>query len=275
LFPLFNHIQAKSNRNISFMLVKPTPTERHKAILHLLKQQGSVRVAELGGELGVSEITIRRDLEYLEQEHLLERTHGGAVLSRQLRSEPQYTAKYQEKIQEKRQIGAAAAALVEPRETIFIGSGSTTLQIFRPLFGKQVRIITSNAGAVEECQGSDIELILTGGYYREQSHSYTGPLALQAINKFFANKCFIGVDGISLQVGLTTPSLEEAEVHQAMIRQTHGQVVVTADSSKMGVVANCLTAPLDKVDILVVNDSFDEGCREDLEDLNIQIILAV
>jgi DeoR/GlpR family transcriptional regulator of sugar metabolism len=253
---------------------KLTPTERHQAILNLLQEQGSVRVVELGEGLGVSEITIRRDLEFLEQEHRVERTHGGAILSRRLRSEPQYTAKYQEHIKEKRQIGAAAAALVEPKETIFIGSGSTTLQIFRELIGKQARVITTNASAVEECRGTDIELILTGGYYREQSHSFTGPLALQTIQRFYANKCFIGVDGISLHAGLTTPILEEAEMAQAMIRNTHGMVVVAADASKMGVVANCLTAPLDKVDVLVVDGAFDEGYRPDLEELGIQVVVA-
>lgn len=256
------------------MTVRRTPTERQIAILNLLQQKGSVRVVELGEILGVSEITVRRDLELLEQEHFLERTHGGAILSRRLRSEPQYTAKYQEQIKEKRQIGAAAAALVEPRETIFIGSGSTTLQIFRQLYGKKVRIITSNAGAVPECQASDIELILTGGNYREQSHSFTGPLALQSLQKFYASKCFIGVDGVSLQYGLTTPNLEEAEVAHNMIERTHGQVIIVADASKMGVVADCLTAPLDKMDILVVDSAFDEGYRQDLEDLGIRIIIA-
>jgi DeoR/GlpR family transcriptional regulator of sugar metabolism len=257
------------------MTIRLSPIERQQAILSLLQTKGSVRVNELGEDLGVSEITIRRDLELLEQEHLLERTHGGAILSRRLRSEPLYTAKYQERRKEKSQIGAAAAALVEPKETIFIGSGSTTLQIFRHLHGKLVRVITTNAGAVQECQGTDIELIVTGGSYREQSHSYTGPLALAAIKRFYADKCFIGVDGISLQYGLTTPNLEEAEVAQALIRSTHGQVVTAADASKLGVVANCQSAPLDKMDILVVDSSFDECYRPDLEDLGVKVIVAL
>ena len=242
--------------------------------MNLLAQQGSVRVIELGEILEVSEITIRRDLEILENEHLLERTHGGAILSHRMRSEPQYAAKHHVHAKEKSQIGAAAAAQVEPRETIFIGSGSTTLQIFNKLIGKKARIITSNAGAVTECQSSDIDLILTGGTYREQSHSFTGSLALYTIQKFYAHKCFIGVDGISLQYGLTTPILEEAEVCRTMIDNTHGQVVVVADSSKMGVVADCLTAPLNKMDVLVTDSAFDEDYRQELEVLGIQIIIA-
>jgi DeoR/GlpR family transcriptional regulator of sugar metabolism len=256
------------------MALKFTPIERHEKILNLLKEKGSARVVELGESLGVSEITIRRDLEVLERAHFLERTHGGAILSRRLSLEPQYSAKYHEHIKEKRQIGAVAAELVEPKETIFIGSGSTTLQIFGQLFGKKVRVITSNAGAVGECQSSDIELILTGGNYREQSHSFTGPLALHSIKRFYANKCFIGVDGVSLQYGLTTPNLEEAEIAQAIINNTHGQVIVVADASKMGVVADCLSAPIAKMDILVVDSSFHEDYRHELEELGIQIVIA-
>jgi DeoR family transcriptional regulator, fructose operon transcriptional repressor len=256
------------------MTLRLTPTERHNEILKLLNQKSSVHVIELGELLGVSEITVRRDLEILEKKHLLERTYGGALLSRRLRSEPQYSAKYQTHVEEKRKIGEAAAALVEPKETIFIGSGSTTLQIFSQLFGKKIRVITSNASAISECQSSDIDLILTGGSYREQSHSFTGPLALELLQKFYAHKCFIGVDGVSLQYGVTTPILEEAEVCRAMIAQTHGQVIVVADASKLGVVADCLTAPLNNIDILVTDSNFDEGYRQDIENLGIKIIIA-
>jgi DeoR family transcriptional regulator, fructose operon transcriptional repressor len=256
------------------MTVRPTSIERQNEILRLLSQKSSVRVVELGKLLGVSEITVRRDLEILEKKHLLERTYGGALLSHRLRSEPQYSAKHQTHVEEKRQIGEAAAALVEPHETIFIGSGSTTFHIFSQLFGKKIRVITSNASAISECQSSDIDLILTGGSYREQSHSFTGPLALQSLQNFYAHKCFIGVDGVSLQYGLTTPILDEAEVCRAMIEHTHGQVIVVADASKLGVVADCLTAPLNKIDILVTDSIFDEGYRQDIENLGIKIIIA-
>ncbi len=216
------------------MMLRLTPTERQNEILKLLNQKSSVHVIELGELLGVSEITIRRDLEILEKKHLVERTYGGALLSHRLRSEPQFSAKYQAHVKEKQQIGAAAAALVEPKETVFIGSGSTTQQIFSQLFGKKNRVITSNASAISECQSSDIDLVLTGGSYREQSHSFTGLLAIQLLQNFYAHKCFIGVDGVSLQYGLTTPNLEEAEVCRAMIEHTHGQVVVVAELEQAG-----------------------------------------
>lgn len=250
------------------------PAERRNLILAELEREGSVRVLELSNLLGVSEVTIRRDLELLEGERLLERTHGGAVLSRQIWVEPVYSAKHQSHLPEKRKIGAAAADLVEPGETLFINSGSTTLQIFRNLARKQAHVITSNAGVIPECQDLDIELSLTGGTYRGQSHSFVGALALQTLKRFYASKCFIGVDGISLQYGLTTPNLEEAEIARTMIENTLGKVVIVADHSKIGMVANCVSAPVEKVDILVVDPGIDEDYRQELENLGIQIIIA-
>jgi DeoR/GlpR family transcriptional regulator of sugar metabolism len=90
----------------------------------------------------------------------------------------------------------------------------------------------------------------------------------------YASKCFIGVDGVSLKYGLTTPSLEEAEVARTMIERTHGQVIVVADHSKLGMIADCVTAPTEQIDLLVVDTGFDEEYRRDLENLGIEIVIA-
>jgi len=251
------------------------PAERRNRIRELTRAQGSVRVSALSELLGVSEITIRRDLEQLEQDSMLERTHGGAIYSHRLRLEPLYTEKDRIRREEKHQIGTVAAALVEDGDTLLINSGSTTAQIFRHLAGRRnLRVITSNIGAVRETQGLDLELILIGGTYREQSNSLVGPLALLSLQQVYGSKCFIGVDGISRKYGLTTPILQEAEVARTMIERTHGQVIVVADHSKLGVVADFMTAPIEKVGILVVDSGFDEGYREELEELGIEILVA-
>jgi len=250
------------------------PAERRNRIIELLQRQGSVRVSDLSNLLNVSEITIRRDLDFLEQEGFLERTHGGAILSRRMRVEPLYTQKYKIHLEEKRKIGAKAATLVDPGETIFINSGSTTLQIFRHLAGKNVRVITSNVGAPAECQGLDVDLVLIGGAYRERSHSLVGPLAMLSLRQVYASKCFIGVDGISIKYGLTTPIFEEAEVARTMIERTRGKVVVVADHSKLGMVADCVIAPIDAVDILVVDAGADEEYQRELENAGVQIVIA-
>lgn len=251
------------------------PAERRNRILETLRAQGSVRVAPLSGLLGVAEITIRRDLEQLEGQGLLERTHGGAIYSHRMRLEPLYTEKYLLRQEQKRAIGAAAAALVEDGDTLLINSGSTTLRIFRHLAGrKNLRVITSNVGAFLETQGLDLELILVGGIYREQSNSLVGPLATLNLQQVYGSKCFIGVDGISRKHGLTTPILQEAEIARTMIERTNGPLIVVADHSKVGVVADFRTISIEQVNTLVVDDGFDESYRAELEGMDIEIIVA-
>jgi DeoR family fructose operon transcriptional repressor len=250
------------------------PAERRNRILEILRTQGSVRVSTLGEFLGVTEVTIRRDLERLERKGLLERTHGGATYGHRMRLEPRYTEKYLLHQEEKRAIGAAAATLVEDGDTLLINSGSTTLPIFRYLASKDVRIITSNMGGGLEAAGLGLDIMLTGGTYREQSNSLVGPMAILVLQQVYGSKCFIGVDGVSPKYGLTTPILEEAEVARTMIERTRGEVIVVADHTKFGVVSNYLTAPLDKVDHIITDAGFNEDYRSELEILGIEITVA-
>lgn len=251
------------------------PAERRNRILERLRQAGTVRVSALSESLGVAEVTIRRDLELLEGEGQLERTFGGAVLSRRMQAEPQYSEKHRRHPDEKRRIGLAASQLIEEGDTVFIHSGSTTLQIFRHLSRfTRLTVVTSNSGALLESQGLEFELMLTGGTFRETSNSLVGPLALLTLEQFWAGKCFIGVDGVSLLHGLTTPKMAEAQIARKMIERTRGRVIVLADSSKMGVVADCATAPLEKVSTLVTDSGVSEEYRSQLEVLGIQVIVA-
>lgn len=251
------------------------PAQRRERIRELIRTQGAVKVAALSDLLRVSEITIRRDLEELEQEGILERTHGGAIYSHRMRVEPLYTEKDRIHREEKRLIGQAAAQLVEEGDTLLINSGSTTLQVIRHLVGKKnIRVITSNVGAVLAVQDSDFDLMLIGGSFRPQSNSLVGHLAALSLQQVYGNKALIGVDGISAKYGLTTPILQEAEIARLMIERARGQVIVVADHSKLGVVANFVTAPVDEVDILVTDEGFDEEYRAALEERGIEIIIA-
>jgi DeoR family fructose operon transcriptional repressor len=108
---------------------------------------------------------------------------------------------------------------------------------------KNLQVITNNMGAFQETQGLDLELIMIGGTYREQSNSLVGPLTMLGLQQVYGSKCFIGVDGISRKYGLTTPILQLAEAVRTMIERTRGQVIVVADHSKLGVVANFMIAP--------------------------------
>lgn len=250
------------------------PADRQKKIHLLLSREGVVSVAELTQMFGVSELTIRRDLDALSRKGLLERTHGGAVSTQHMSVEPLYSHKGTIRKREKEAIGAAAAELAQDGDTLLINSGSTTLEVIRNLRHKKVRVITSNAGAIAEAVGSEMEVILLGGRYRPQSNSIVGALAHLSLQQVYGNKAFIGVDGISLKYGLTTPALGEAEIARQMIERTPGPVIVVADHSKLRVVSNFLTAPVEKVDVLVTDDKIDGDTKAGFEKMGVEIIVA-
>lgn len=250
------------------------PADRRKRIQEIIQQKGVVKVAELSRLFGVSELTIRRDLDILERKDILERTHGGAVYNQRMRIEPLYEQKSRIHRKEKEAIGIATAQLIEDGDTLLINSGSTTREVIKYLKTRKVRIITSNMSALFEASDSSIELIFIGGYYRRQSNSLVGNLAFLSLQQVYGSKAIIGVDGISIKYGLTTPIMEEADIARQMIERTPGPVIVVADHSKIGVVSNFITAPLDKVDILVTDDRIDEGYKNDLEREGIKVIVA-
>ena len=233
-----------------------------------------VRVAALSELLEVSEVTIRRDLEALERRGLLDRTHGGAVATQWLRSEPPYRDAILANPEAKRSIGEAAAALVEPGDAVYLNGGTTTLEVFRHLRAPGVKVVTNHVGMALEAADADVELLLLGGHYRAASNSVVGPFATGALRRTHATKAFLGVEGISVGSGLTTPVAAEAEIAGAMVEQTRGTVFVVADHSKVGTVADFVIAPLDKVDALVVDDGIGTEYRERLLQAGVHVIVA-
>lgn len=253
---------------------QPLPAERHRRIQELLRERQVVRVSSLSEMMGVSEVTIRRDLEDLEGRGLLERTHGGAIAAQRMRSEPAYFEAVTRNQTEKRLIGQAAARLALPGDTIFMNGGTTTLEVFRSLGAADVKVVTNHMGMALEAADAGIEVILAGGEYRPPSNSCVGPFATDAIRKVFASRTFIGVEGLSRRAGLTTPAAPEAEIASLMIEQTRGQIVVVADHTKLGTVADFAIAPLDRVDALVTDAGIDPAYREELIHLGLEVIVA-
>jgi DeoR family fructose operon transcriptional repressor len=231
------------------------PAERHHRIQALLEQRRVASIADLSDLLRVSEATIRRDLETLEARGLLERTHGGAILTRRLPTEPFYAQSAAIHPAEKRHIGAAAASLVGDGDTVFINSGTTTTEVMRHLAARpelmQATVITTNISGTLDVRHPGPEVHLLGGNFRPQSNAVVGDAALRTLQQMYADKCFVGVDGFSLKCGLTTPVLAEAEIARLMLERTRGAVVVVADSSKWGVVSNYEIGPIDRVHVLV------------------------
>lgn len=252
------------------------PAARQSRIMELIKKEGLVTVEALSKSLEVSVITIRRDLSLLEEKGVLERTHGGAILTQKIEREFNYSEKDRTNPEQKEAIGRAAATLVGDGDTVFINSGSTTYQVIRFLEDrKNVRVITNNAAAVADFGGrSGVELILTGGIYRYQSNCLIGDFAVNTVNQIIASKIIMGMDGLCFDKGLTSPVYQEAGITRAMIDRTQGPVICVADASKLGKVTNFVIAPLSTVNYLVTDWRFDEDLRVDLEALNIEIIKA-
>ena len=250
------------------------PVDRQTRVQSMIEEKGIVKVTELSKLFGVTELTIRRDFDVLEKRGVLERTHGGAILRRRVKVEPLYTEKNQKHRTQKEKIGIAVNRIIEPGDTLLINTGSTNTQVLRHLSGKGLRVITSNANALVEIENPEIEVILTGGLFRRQSNSLIGDLTHAILKSVCGSKAIIGVDGVSIKFGLTTPVQEEAAVARLMIDQTLGPVIVVADSSKVGVVSNFVTAPIDKVNILITDTGIKPEFKKELEEIGIDVIIA-
>jgi DeoR family fructose operon transcriptional repressor len=253
---------------------QPLPAERHRRIQELLREHRVVRVSSLSHQMRVSEVTIRRDLETLETRGLLERTHGGAVATRWIGVEPGYVEATSRNAEEKSRIGEVAGALAEPGDAIYLNGGTTTLQVFRHLRAPGLKVVTNHVGIAMDSVDRDVELLLLGGHYRAPSNSVVGPFATEALRRTHATKAFIGVEGVGVGAGLSTPVAAEAEIARVMIEQTRGRVIVVADHSKIGTVADFVIAPLEQVDALIVDDGVTEEYRERLSEAGLEVLVA-
>ena len=251
------------------------PAERHVRILHLLKEKGIVRVDELSRDLDVSVITVRRDLASMESDGLLERTHGGAISANVKVNEPSYLDKGQQNVSVKAAIARKTAELIEPGETVFINSGSTTSMVLKEIVGiPRLTIITNNVGALHNLEtGPDIDLILTGGTLRSGTGCLVGEDALSRLSMSFPATTIIGVDGISFRRGLTSHNPHEAAVTRKMIDQTSGRVFLVADSSKIGSLSLHHVSSLSSVTALITDSLPDSSMREDFDAAGVRLIV--
>jgi DeoR family fructose operon transcriptional repressor len=254
------------------------PAQRHRMIREYLEVHQIVRSSMLSEMLGASEATIRRDLEWLERQGVVERAYGGAILSYRMPLEPTYSNSALAHPEEKRWIGRAAAALVKDGDTVLLNSGTTTTEVLRALHGRtdlsNLVLVTNNIPAATDGREAPFEIILLGGAFRPRAVSTVGRFANDQLRQFCGGIAFIGVDGISLKYGCTTPSNVEAEIGQTMVDRTRGPVVIVSDHSKWGVVSNYEIAPLDRVHTLVVDSGLSPESRDELKSRSVNVLLA-
>lgn len=251
------------------------PAQRRERIQEFLAIHQVVRTADLCELLDTSEATVRRDLEWLEQEGVLERTHGGAVLNQRMTFEPEYMLRAQRHPEEKRLIGMLAASLIEDGDIVFINSGTTTTQVIRHIRDDAgISVFTNNLNAALEVGEAGFQHYLIGGEFQPRSNSVAGRFAIENLRQVYANKAILGVDGISLKHGCTVPANAEAEVVRQMIERTKGEIIIVADHSKWGVVSNFQIASIDEIDKLVTDNGLDSPAIETLAIHDVKCLVA-
>ncbi len=251
------------------------PAQRRDRIQEYLAVNRIARTSDLCDLLEASEATVRRDLEWLEQEGVLERTHGGAILSQRVVFEPGYQQRASINPEEKRSIGALAASLIEKDDIVFINSGTTTTEVIRHLRGDpSVTLFTNNLSGALEVGEPGFQYFLVGGEFQPRSNSLAGRFAIENLSQVYATKAIIGIDGISARHGCTVPSNAEAEIIQQMIKHTKGELIIVADHSKWGVVSNFQIAAIQEVSKLVTDAGFDQSALEALEERGVKTLVA-
>ncbi len=254
--------------------------KRATEMLHLLLSRGKTSVEAMAEVFGTSAASVRRDLARLEERGLVHRTHGGAMLAGQIyepfRLDASFHVREDRFASEKGRIAAAAAMLIGERETIGFTAGTTTTAIARTLHLSQGQRIVTNAVniAMELSAVEGLETTLTGGCLRwPGAFSLIGPAALETLNSVVLDKLFLGVCGIDSNHGATTIEAEEAAVFRAMARRAR-QVIVVADSSKVGLASPAVICPVTEIDVLITDEGIAEETVRSFGKVHIEVLIA-
>ena len=251
---------------------------RFTAILTTLQQTGKVVVEDLSQQLGVSLVTVRRDMDVLEQKGLLRRTHGGAVSMEPLFYEPfrkdrSFVAQVERAADEKRRIGRAAAALITAGETIALTPGTTTTEVIRGLpMNHNITVVTNTVNvAMELSKRRDVDVFVTGGHLHGEWFSLVGSAAVRALENMLINTMFIGADGIDATWGASCFNTDEAELNSTMLKLARRRIAVV-DSGKFGVVANWRICQVAALNILITDTGASDETIAPFQKLGIEIM---
>lgn len=207
--------------------------ERHQYILNYLETHGTITIHEISAALATSESTIRRDLQFLEDQKLLLRVHGGAQRKTQLNHETSMAEKRQLHLIEKQKIAKYAGTLIKEGDTIFLDAGSTTLEMIPYLpTDPTLKVVTNSVTHALQLLERGIETIILGGTLKRTTNAIVGPTAVEQLQQLYFDKAFLGMNGIDEQAGYTTPDTEEAIIKKTAARQSQ-EAFVLADRSKL------------------------------------------
>lgn len=242
---------------------------RRDEIVSLLENWGKVSVAELAGHFNVSMLTIRRDLDYLAEQHVLTRQYGMATLLNPL-GRPSGS----HQIRANKVIAQEAARHIKDGDCIFINASSTALNIINYITAQDITVITNNGKALLLDYQPNVSILLTGGEIRLPRSSMTGELALNCIRNVTATKCFLGTTGLSATYGLTSATAPEPAINAMMIEHSRIHVIV-ADSSKLGRTSSFKYGSADEIDLLITDSRATEQQMSLLKEAGVQNIIKV
>lgn len=252
-----------------------SPNARRSYILKQIENLGSVTVTDLADDLGVSGMTIRRDLDELEKDGLVQRVHGGVVSARGRSYEPPYALRVTQAVEAKQAIGVLAATLVADGDSIALDIGSTTIELAKNLTERHNLTILTPSLRIANLfiNQPDIRLILPGGIARPGEASLSGDLTRKAFQGLFVDRLFLSVGGINAQFGLTGYNWDEALVKQAMIKSAK-EVIVVADATKFGKVAFAHITSFSAIHKLVTDQMPPKPILLELNKAGVNISLA-
>ena len=252
----------------------PIP-ERQRQILSILGRQGRLSVAEIVRRFSISEATARRDLGELAAQGKVRRVHGGVIAIEQAPPELPILERNTEQSDEKARIGRVAAELIGDQETVFVGSGTTALEVARNLRGrKSLTILTNSLPVVNMFAGEKgVTLVSLGGMLRDSELSFIGHITGQALAEVRADKVIMGTRGLSLQHGITNDYLEETLTDRAILK-TGREVIIVADYTKINRVATALLAPLKAIHTLITDTRADKKFIRALRKQGIRVVVA-
>jgi DeoR family transcriptional regulator of aga operon len=248
--------------------------ERRQEIVWQVNRRGRVSVTELSRQLGVSEVTIRADLQALAERNLIIRTHGGAIPAKG-RYDLALTRRRQQQVAEKSRIGQAGAAMVADGDAIFVDSSSTALTIVPYLNNhRQLTIITNSLAVAQAVQDTpSLTVVMPGGTLQNDTASLIGIDGLDILQKFNIQKGFFGAHGLSLPEGLTDVSAEEAEVKRQMVAMCRQNIVVL-DATKWGRVGLASFAQTEDIDTIITDVDAPAELLAQVSDLGIQVMVV-
>ncbi len=248
---------------------------RQSQILDLIEKQGRVSIAGIREAFDVSEMTVRRDLAYLEENGYVTRVHGGVIAGRKLFFDSSFTQRKREHVEEKRKIARKAVSLIEPGENIILDTGTTTLYVAEELVKLDlvITVATTSLAVASTLFNSNMEVLIFGGFLRREIPDLFGPLTESNLQEFHAHKLFMGCDGLTAEEGFFTSDLHISKIEERMAT-TSDRVIVVTDSSKFGRKSFVRYAETHAVHTLITDSNVSEKYIRDFRKKGVEVIIA-